>query len=81
MGRRQRQTAVIPTTSPPTLPPQRRSGVNLWVILADADVAAAEIEAGQHEQDLEMLDHIARSQEIVTVRNATKARLALLRGR
>lgn len=76
MGRRRRTTKEIPAVAPvepPGLPAQSGS-VNVWAILAEPAVAADEVSDGKHDQCLDALEHIARSQSVGDVLAACEAR-------
>lgn len=81
MGRR-RTTKEIPAAEaprPPGVPPQR-GGVDVWPILAEPAIAAAEVAIGAHDDCLRLLLSLATSQGIATVSDACMARLRHLEG-
>ena len=82
MGRRRRTTKEIPAVAhvdPPGLPAQS-GAVNVWAILSEPTVAAVEVADGKHDQCLDALEHIARSQSVGDVLAACVARRKHLTG-
>jgi hypothetical protein len=51
------------------------------VIVADPEVCASEVAAGQHDRALVMIAHVARSQNIDEIAAACDARRCALEGR
>ena len=84
-----RRTKEVNTTRPPRrrkaskpagVPPQDPT-VDVWVIVADPEVCASEVAAGQHDRALVMIAHVARSQNIDEIAAACDARRCALEGR
>jgi hypothetical protein len=79
MAKRTPVSAVMTPAEPASYPIQDLD-FNPWPVLADPEQCAAEIEAGEHDAHLALLEHCAKSQTLPTALGAATARRVLLGG-